>query len=97
MSSINSSSTLDQVKQSYDDNCSYQEDGSVTKCQAFITACTMLLRRLPLETSKEGQQLRLSLDSIEKQLEYARNWLATSPTAAPGGGTVFSDFRSFRQ
>ena len=55
----------------------------------------MLLRRLPLETSKEGQQLRLSLDLIKAELKQARNWLATNPTAQPT--VLFSDFSSFRQ
>lgn len=95
MSSISSASTLDQVRASYDDNCSYQEDASASKCAAFITAATMLLRRLPLETSKEGQQLRLSLDLIKAELKQARNWLATNPTAQPT--VLFSDFSSFRQ
>lgn len=97
MSSINSTSTLDQVKAAYDDNCSYQEDGDATKCAAFITAATMLLRRLPLEASKEGQSLRLSLDLIRAELKQARAWLATSSAAAAGGGVLYSDFSSFRQ
>lgn len=97
MSTINSSSTLDQVKAAYDDNCSYQEDNDATKCAAFITACTMLLRRLPLEASKEGQTLRLQLDLLKQELRQARAWLATSSASAAGGGVLFSDFSNFRQ
>lgn len=97
MSSINSASTLDQVKAAYDDNCSYQEDSDPGKCAAFITACTMLIRRLPLETSKEGQTLRLAIEQIKSELKQARAWLATSSSAAAGGGVLYSDFSSFRQ
>lgn len=97
MSSINSTSTLDEVKASYDDNCSYQEDSSPTKCAAFITAATMLLRRLPREATKEGQSLSLELDLIKQELRQARVWLATSSSSAAGGGVLYSDFSNFRQ
>lgn len=97
MATLSSTSTLDQVKAAYDDNSGYQVDASVTECQNFIQACVILLRRLPLEASKEGQTLRLSLDSIAAELKLARTWLATSAAAAAGGGVVYPDFTSFRQ
>lgn len=97
MATLSSTSTLDQVKAAYDDNSGYQVDANVTECQNFIQACVILLRRLPLEASKEGQTLRLSLDSIAAELKLARTWLATSSVAAAGGGVVYPDFTSFRQ
>lgn len=93
---LSSSSTLDQVKAAYDDNSNYAADGSVGECQAFIQAGVMLLRRLPAETSKEGQTLRLQLDLIQDEIKFARAWLATAGASA-GGGVLYSDFSDFRQ
>ena len=45
MSTLNGSSTLAQVQAAYDDNASYAEDSSVSKCRAFLTACRILLRQ----------------------------------------------------
>lgn len=97
MATLSSASTLDQVKAAYDDNSGYDVDGNVTECQIFIQACRILLRRLPAETSKEGQSLRIELQRIEEALAQAKVWLATSNTAAAGGGVLYSDFSTFRQ
>ena len=54
MSALSSSSTLVQVENAYDDNASYAEDESVAKCRAFLTACRILLRRMPAQTGAAG-------------------------------------------
>lgn len=56
MPSLTSASTLAQVEASYDDNASYAEDASVAKAKAFVTACRILLRRLPAEAGTRESQ-----------------------------------------
>src|SRR5258708_1567978 len=96
MSTLSSASTLAQVKQSYDDNASYQEDASPTKCRAFCTACTILLRRLPAEAGKGQTTLKIDLGQVKAELEQARAWLSPALANAPGGGVRFSDSTNFR-
>lgn len=95
MSSLSSASTTDEVKASYDDNASYAEDNSPTKCRAFITAGTILLRRIP-KSGKQGRdnEFELNSDLIRQELETARRWLSTSGTAAKGGGIIHCDLDS---
>jgi hypothetical protein len=101
MSSINSSSTLVEVENAYDDNASYAEDGSVAKAKAFITACRLLIRRLPAEASSRESHLRLSPDLIRKEMEAAQAYVAANDTGTSGSGssgpavTVVS-FENFR-
>ena len=61
MSTLTSASTLAQVQAAYADNASYVEDNSVAKCRAFITACTILLLKLPAEQGTREAQLRLNV------------------------------------
>lgn len=64
MATLNSSSTDAEVWAAYDDNASYEEDGSRAKALAFLTACRILRRRLPISGSRDGQSIsRESLDA----------------------------------
>lgn len=97
MSALSSSSTLTEIKNAYLDNASYEEDGSTSKAAAFITACRMLLAKLPKRALHGGRnEIELDLGQIRKELDQAKTWLATSSTAATGGGVRFNDFTSFR-
>lgn len=95
MSSLTSTSTLAQVNAAYDDNASYAEDGSVTKCRAFITACRFLLRRIPARISHGN---RHSIDNdlavIQRELSLAQQWLAANQDA---GMVTFADLGNFRE
>ena len=55
MSTLSSSSTLQEVLDAYVDNASYEEDSDVAKAKAFITACRILNEQRPLETSHGGK------------------------------------------
>lgn len=99
MSTLNSASTDVQVWAAYDDNASYEEDGSVAKCKSFITACTILIRRTPKRAGTRESDMETSIEEVRKALERAREWLAANDTAADsaGGGSVKRmSFRSFR-
>ena len=49
MSALTSASTLTDVQNAYVDNASYAEDASIAKAKAFVTACRILLLKLPAE------------------------------------------------
>lgn len=98
MSSLSSASTDAEVWASYDDNASYEEDSSVTKARAFITACRILLRRTP-KRSRGGNDNEVEFDPtrITKEMEEARQWIASSPSSTASAGSVrFPDFSEFR-
>lgn len=97
MAAVTSASTDEQVWDAYDDNASYQEDESVTKAQAFITACRLLLRRRPNQISQNGQSVAFEAGAIQKGLDDAREWLALNNTSANGGSVRHLDFRCLRE
>jgi hypothetical protein len=90
MSTLSSASTDAQLWASYDTNVSYEEDQSVAKAQAFITAAGMILRRRPQQMGVGGQSI--SFESIRDELKHARRWLA----ARRGSGVIFQDFSGIR-
>jgi hypothetical protein len=99
MSTINSSSTLAQVEAAYDDNASYVEDSDVAKCRAFITACRILRRKLPLESGTKEVHMRNA--DLAADIERAESWLnANAPGSTSAGNTgprvTRSSFENFR-
>ena len=96
MASLSSTSTDAEVKAAYDDNASYAEDASATKAAAFVTACRILLRRLP-KRGKLGGRHEIELDPkiLRLELSDARQWLATNASGAGSGLRAFSleDYR----
>lgn len=97
MASLSSASTNSQVFAAYDDNASYEEDGSAAKARAFITACVILRRRLPQIVQQTGGSM-ITVQSLESEMERARAWIATNPdaTSGTGGGVIHSSFEEFR-
>ena len=90
MSAISSASTLAQVEAAYDDNASYAEDLSVTKCSAFMTAARVLLRRIYSEQSDQGSSLKRNPADIRAELDRATEWYAANGSARIESGR--SDF-----
>lgn len=82
---IDSSSTLAEVQAAYDDNASYAEDGSATKCRAFLTAARILLRRVPAETNSREGGVRFSLELIRDEIQRATEWLQSQPAGSGAG------------
>jgi len=94
MAAVDSSSTNAQVFAAYDDNASYEEDGSVTKAKAFMTAIRIILRRRPQMTLKE--QMQISFETLQKELQHAREWLAANPGTSGRRDTRFGNLSNFR-
>jgi len=98
MSALSSASTIDEIKAAYADNASYEEDASASKAKAFVTACRLLLLKLPKMATTEGgrQQLMLNPELIQGEMERATNWLSTSSAGAASGGVKHVDLQGFR-
>ena len=73
MATLSSNSTDAEVWAAYDDNASYEEDGSRTKALAFVTACRILRRRLPLSAGRGPQTV--TRESLDAEIATARAWL----------------------
>ena len=87
MSTLSSSSTDAEVLAAYDDNASYEEDSSRTKAAAFITACRILRRRLPISAGRGPQTF--TRESLAAEIEAAQTWLDAHPsTTGSGSGRV---------
>lgn len=95
--SLTATSTDAEVWAAYDNNASYEEDGSRTKALAFITACRIILRRRPTATKRDGNGggLEVSFESIREEMESARRWLAANPGSARTTAR-HADFSNFR-
>ena len=96
MAALSSSSTDAQVWAAYDDNAAYDVDESVSKAEAFIEACRILLRRRPNQVSVDGTSTTFEAGAIQEALNDARKWLATNNTSANGGSVRHLDFRNLR-
>jgi len=106
MSTLTSSSSIDEIIASYADNASYEEDGSVTKARAFVTACRLLLLKLPKSASVGGgdrgggHEMELEPRLIKEELAAAQQWVALNASTASDGSTrhttSYSDFTNFR-
>jgi len=97
VATVDSTSTDAEVQAAYDDNASYLEDGSVAKCTAFITASTILLRRMFRRASHGGDDLEREIRLIREELGSARQWLtANAGVADSGAGIKHVDMRDLR-
>lgn len=105
MSTLSSTSTRAQVLAAYADNASYEEDASVAKCKAFITACRFLLspQHLVKQAGKGGgggEMVETDQVLIRDEMTTARAWLLSNDTSAStnsgGGGMTEQYFDSLR-
>lgn len=87
------------ARTAYLDNADYEEDASVTKAKAFITACRKLLA-VPItrtaNAGRDGNELELNPELLARMLDEARRWLAAELSAS-SGAVIHADFTDFRQ
>jgi len=99
MSTLSSSSTLTEIQAAYMDNASYAEDASTAKARAFVTACRLLLLKLPKRSvsgGRGGTEIEIDPRVIQQELTAANQWLAHSRTSQTGGGITYADFDDYR-
>lgn len=97
MAELSSSSTLDQIVDSYVDNASYAEDDSITKARRFVSAVRILLVKRPSSMTKGSNQLNFNLEILGRQLDEAQKWLeARDPDANAGPMVTRPSFQNFR-
>lgn len=84
MSSISSASSDAAVRAAIEDNASYEEDESLAKASAYITAVRVWIGRLSERkiTGDADSRLEIEIEVLRKQLESARDWKLEN-----GGGT----------
>ena len=91
--SINSASTLAQVKACYYDNASYDIEGSVEMAHNFLAACRQLLIRIPKQVGHGNRAEEVAIEPavIERQETECKRWLYANSNRAAGPITrVFS-------
>lgn len=96
MATLTSANTVDEIRAAYADNQSFETDGSVTKARAFIEACNLLLLTLPKSVGVGETNAAMNPEMIQKQLDFARRWVALNNTANNGGGVRHLSFRNLR-
>ena len=94
MATLSSNSTDAEVWAAYDDNASYEEDGSRAKALAFVTACRILRRRLPLSAGRGPQSV--TRESLDAEISAAKRGSTPTrqPRAAAAGGSVTCRWRT---
>lgn len=98
MSTLSSSSTYSDAVDAYLDNASYEEDASVTKAKAFVTACRFLIRfpaRTQVGGRGAGHEMEFDLKTLREEITAAQDWIAVNDEPA-AGRTTFGDFSDFR-
>lgn len=76
MATVDSSSTDAEVIAAIEDNASYREDDSETKCRAFVTACRVYLRRnLVVQGTADGLSIQINPQFVRDELQSAQKWL----------------------
>lgn len=97
MSTLSSASSVTQIKAAYADNASYAEDNSASKAAAFITACRLLILKLPSRAKQgAGFEVELDLTLIRSEMAEAKRWLDIHGTSSASGGVRHADFATFR-
>lgn len=99
---LTSASTLTEVQAQYDNNVSYDLNGSVSSCKLFIEAARLLLRRLVDETQGAGgTRVRQDRSVLQTELAAAKNWwMSNDPNAGwvsgASNGVKELSFEEFR-
>lgn len=98
MATLDSTSTLDDIKAAYADNASFEEDRDVSKAKSFVTACRLLLLKMPRMTGKSGGQLQLSPELIQREMTRGLAYVQANDTSstARARNVMHPSFRHFR-
>ncbi len=101
MAIYSSSSTLAQLQAAWEDNASYAEDNSPSKCRQFITLSTILLGKVPavsaLGSGGVGERVEYNQEMRLRLLDDAKRWLSVNANRPDRDvGVTHADVRNFR-
>ena len=91
---LSGTSTLAEIQTAYLENADYQESGDVTKAKTFVTACRMLLVKMPEEADHSGERLQFDMELIRDEMKAAQSWLQAKDTSKRRA--KFHDFSDYR-
>jgi len=96
MSTLSSSSTWAQIKAAYDDNASYEEDSSVSKARAFVTACRIILRRMATKAKNGDSEVEFDTRIVQDEMKAAQKFVATVDPIVSQGSVIHTTFEDLR-
>lgn len=96
MSTLDSSSTLAEIKAAYADNASYAEDNDSAKAAGFITACRLLLLKIPAAIASGQEKTEFDPTVLQAELKDATQWWQQDQLTVNGHGIVHTSFERFR-
>ncbi len=96
MATLNSNSTDAEVLAAYDDNASYEEDGSRARPMRSLRPVASCGNRLPLSAGRGPQTF--TRESLQAEIEAAQRWKDAHPaTTGSGSGRVrYLSMENFR-
>ncbi len=100
MATLDDTSTDDEVRAALDANASYEEDRSVAKCRAYITAIRIRINRIPRAShdGKTDRSVEFDLKTLREEQKDARRWLAANRGLAGGSRrNRYASYKEFRQ
>lgn len=86
--------TYTQAVEAYLDNADFEEDASLSKAKAFVTACVQLAVLLPSSASFQGSAQSFDMASIKAAQTRALDWIQAYEATANNSGVRFFNFRS---
>ena len=95
--SLDSTSTLAEIRAEYANNAYYAENGSLSECKDFIGACRLLLLVQPervVHGGRGAEEISLNLEILERQLARAEQWYASKRGATKYVHASFQNLRS---
>lgn len=95
MATLTQDSTFAEIRNEYATTASYHEDNSVAKARRFVTACRLLLLRLPKSSGHGASRADMNPDMIERQLLDAERFVVGA--SGTNSGVKHLSFRSFRR
>jgi len=86
--------TYSQAVEAYLDNADFEEDASLSKAKAFVTACVQLAVLLPSSASFGASAQSFDVASIKAAQTRALDWIQAYEASTTSPAVRFFSFRS---
>ena len=89
--------SIEDLETAIETNASWEEDGSLSKAKAFVTAVRRYLMRYPNSSSNQSSSMSFDFNVIQSQLLLAKQYIALNDTASASNTRVrFFDASGYR-